>query len=73
VARIRIRNGHPSEVMRDDRRESIENLADDLRGCGYEVDLEIIERVPRIYGLTQIEWTASLSWGREQPRRSSPR
>jgi hypothetical protein len=30
----------------------------DFRGCGYEVDLEIIKRVLRIYGLTQSEWTA---------------
>jgi hypothetical protein len=56
MAEISIRNGHPSEVMQDDRREATEGLADDLRRKGYEVDLQIVERIPGRYGLTQIEW-----------------
>jgi hypothetical protein len=44
--------------MHDERRWATEGLARERRGLGLDVDLEIIEQVPRRRGLGPIEWTA---------------
>ena len=58
-ADIRISIGSPTENVPDERREATETLAADLGAItGLDVDLEVIERVPRRYGLGLVEWTA---------------
>jgi hypothetical protein len=57
VADITIHAGHPSEVMQPDRRAATVRLAEQLRASGHSVELEIVERDPSKYGLTQVEWT----------------
>ncbi len=56
---IRISIGKPTENVSDERREATEALAEDLSTVtGLSVDLEVIERVPKRYGLGLVEWTA---------------
>jgi hypothetical protein len=57
-ADLRISAGKAYENMHDERRWATEGLARELRQLGLDVDLEIIERVPRRSGLGPIEWTA---------------
>jgi hypothetical protein len=57
-ADIRISAGKAYENMHDERRWATEGLAKELQQLGLNIDLEIIERVPRRTGLGPIEWTA---------------
>lgn len=57
-ADIRISAGKAYEVMHAERRWAPEGLARELRQLGLDVDLEIIEYVPKRRGLGPIEWTA---------------
>jgi hypothetical protein len=56
---VRISIGKPYENVSDERRHATEALAEDLGTVtGLSVDLEVIERVPKRYGLGPVEWTA---------------
>jgi hypothetical protein len=58
-ADVRISIGKPYENVSDERRQATEALAEDLvAATGLSVDLEVIERVPKRYGLGPGEWTA---------------
>ncbi len=57
-AQVRISAGKAYENMSDERRWATEGLARELRQLGLDVDLEIIERIPKRMGLGPIEWTA---------------
>lgn len=58
-ADVRISIGKPYENVSDERRHATEELAEDLvAATGLSVDLEVIERVPKRYGLGPVEWTA---------------
>ena len=56
---VRISIGKAYENVSDERREATEALAKDFReAAGLSVDLEVVERVPKRYGLGPVEWTA---------------
>jgi hypothetical protein len=56
---IRISIGKPYENVTDERRQATEALAEDFNQVtDMRVEVEVIERVPKRYGLGLIEWTA---------------
>jgi hypothetical protein len=56
MAAVRIRAGHPSEVMHDERRADVQALARSVGAMGNDVELDIVERVEGRLGLTLVEW-----------------
>jgi hypothetical protein len=52
---IQIRLGRKCEIVSDERRQSVEEYADQLRERGYSVDLEVIEYEPGYRGISFVE------------------
>jgi hypothetical protein len=65
---IRVSIGRPYEEMHEERRVATEQFVENLRTFGYDVELEIIERVAGRVGLTLVEWTMIYILAREVTR-----